>query len=116
MGIWGDSCALFTVTPKKGTLKGVESKKKGQIQVTAKKYTAAGRYQIQISTDKKFKRNVQEFNTKGIKQTVKKLKSGKKYYVRVRYYKNVSIKYIHGQSEPEPIYGKWSTVKTVVCK
>ena len=113
---YGDGWGIFTVTPKKGVIKKVESKKKGQIQVTAKKYTAAGRYQIQISTDKKFKRNVQEFNTKGIKQTVKKLKSGKKYYVRVRYYKNVSIKYIHGQSEPEPIYGKWSKVRTMVCK
>ncbi len=113
---WGDSCVAFTVTPQKGVLKKASSKKTGQIQAIVKKNTAAGRYQIQVSTDKKFKTDVQTFNTKDTKQTVKNLDSGKKYYVRVRYYKNVPIKYNHGMGKPEPIYGKWSKAKTVVCK
>ncbi len=112
----GESCAVFTVTPQKGVLKAVKSKKRGQLQIAAKKNTAAGRYQIQVSADKEFKTDVQTFNTKKTSQTVKNLESRKKYYVRVRYYKNVSVKYNHGQSEPEPIYGKWSKAKTVVCK
>ena len=112
----GASCAVFTVTPQKGVLKEAKSKKAGQIQAIAKKNTAAGRYQLQVSTDKKFKTNVQTVNTKETKQTVKNLESGKRYYVRVRYYKNVPIKYIHGMGKPQPIYGKWSKAKTVVCK
>lgn len=111
-----DSCVVFTVTPQKGVLKEVKSKKRGQIEAVAKKNTAAGRYQIQVSTDKKFKTDVRTFKTKNVKQTVKDLETGKKYYVRVRYYKNVSIKYIHGKGKTEAIYGKWSKVKTVVCK
>ena len=94
----------------------MKSKKRGQLQIAAKKNTAAGRYQIQVSADKEFKTDVQTFYTKKTSQTVKNLESRKKYYVRVRYYKNVSVKYNHGQSEPEPIYGKWSKAKTVVCK
>ena len=113
---WGASCAVFTVTPQKGVLKEAKSKKAGQIQAIAKKNTAAGRYQLQVSTDKKFKTNVQTVNTKETKQTVKNLESGKRYYVRVRYYKNVPIKYNHGMGKPQPIYGKWSKAKTVVCK
>lgn len=112
----GDGCAIFTVTPQKGVIKKVESKKKGQIQVAAKKNTAAGRYQIQVSTDQNFEKDVRVTNTKNAKQTVKKLRSGQKYYVRLRYYKNVSKKYVYGQSKPEPIYGKWSKVRTIVCK
>ena len=116
LNFWGDSCIAFTVTPQKGVLKKVSSKKTEQIQAIVKKNTAAGRYQIQVSTDKKFKTDVQTFNTKDTKQTVKNLESGKKYYVRVRYYKNVPIKYNHGMGKPQPIYGKWSKAKTVVCK
>ncbi len=112
----GESCAVFTVTPQKGVLKAVKSKKRGQLQIAAKKHTAAGRYQIQVSADKQFQTDVQNYRTKKTDQTVKHLESGTKYYVRVRYYKNVSVKYNHGQSAPEPIYGEWSKTKAVVCK
>ena len=94
----------------------VKSKKRGQLQIAAKKHTAAGRYQIQVSADKEFQTDVQNYRTKKTSQTVKHLESGTKYYVRVRYYKNVSVKYNHGQSAPEPIYGEWSKTKAVVCK
>ena len=113
---YGDGWGIFTVTPQKGVIKNVKSKKKGQVQVTAKNNTAAGRYQIQISTDRSFEKDVKEINTRNTRQAVKKLKSKQTYYVRLRYYKNVSKKYIHGQSEPEPIYGAWSKTKTVICK
>ncbi len=112
----GDGCAIFTVTPQKGVIKNVKSKKRGQIQVTAKSNTAAGRYQIQVSTDRSFEKDVKEINTKNTRQIVKKLKSKQTYYVRLRYYKNVSKKYVYGQSKPQPIYGAWSKTKTVICK
>ena len=52
-------------------------------------------YQIQLATDKKFKKNkktVTISKQKTTKTTVKKLKAKKKYYVRIRTYKNVKYK------------------------
>ena len=41
-------------------------------------------YKVQVSTDKKFKKNVTTKTTKKTSLTIKKLKSNKKYYVRVQ--------------------------------
>ena len=77
-------------------IKGVKLKalSKGRISVTWKKLTKKQRkkiqkIQIQYSTDKSFNKNVK---TKWVKKTatkavLKKLKKGKKYYVRIRKYK-----------------------------
>ena len=67
-------------------------------------------YQIQVATDKKFKKNkktVTVAKQNASKKTVKKLKSKKKYYVRVRSYKIVN---------GEKVYGKWSKIKSVKTK
>ena len=67
-------------------------------------------YQIQLATDKKFTKNRKTVNVKGYKKVskkVKKLKTRKKYYIRVRTYKTVSgIKY----------YSGWSKVKAIKTK
>lgn len=70
---------------------------------------SASRYQIQVATDKKFKKNKKTVTAKKSKTKVKisKLKKKKKYYVRVRAYKSVSGK---------KVYGAWSKVKTVKTK
>lgn len=67
-------------------------------------------YEIQVATDKKFKKNkksVKVNKKKAKKKTVKNLKKNKKYYVRVRSYKIVNGK---------KVYGKWSKVKAVKTK
>ena len=66
-------------------------------------------YEVQLSTDKKFRKAVKKKTVKASKNTVtvKKLKSKKKYYVRVRAMKKVGkTKY----------YGAWSKVKKVKVK
>ena len=87
--------------------------KKKAITVKWKKasayYNVTG-YQIQLSLNKNFKKNTKTVTIskrKTASKTIKKLKSKKKYYVRIRsYYKSGS----HGW------YSAWSKVKTVKTK
>ncbi len=97
------------VPPEKVVIKSVKSKKKSLVAYWVSVDDASG-YQIQIATDKKFKKNKKNFlieNQKASKKTVKKLKAKKKYYVRVRAY---------NYSDGEKLYGSWSKIKTVKTK
>ncbi len=98
-----------TVKPKKTSIKKL-SKGKKKFTVTWAKVSGVKGYQIQYSSDKKFKKNnksVTVTKQKSTKATVKKLKSKKKYYVRVRTYKTVNGK---------KIYSSWSKAKSVKTK
>ncbi len=98
-----------TVKPKKTSIKKL-SKGKKKFTVTWAKVSGVKGYQIQYSSDKKFKKNnksVTVTKQKTTKATVKKLKSKKKYYVRVRTYKTVNGK---------KIYSSWSKVKSIKTK
>lgn len=67
-------------------------------------------YQLQYAADKKFKKSKKTVTVKGrkkSKKTVKKLKSKRKYFVRVRTYKLVNGK---------KVYSKWSKAKAVKTK
>uniref|UniRef100_UPI003FEFCBEA leucine-rich repeat protein n=1 Tax=Eubacterium sp. TaxID=142586 RepID=UPI003FEFCBEA len=90
--------------PKSASIKKVKGAKKA-ILVTWKKVSGVNGYEIQVATDKKFKKNKKTVTIKKqktTKTTVKKLKAKKKYYVRVRTYKIV-----HGKK----VYSSWSKVK-----
>lgn len=98
-----------TVKPKKTSIKKL-SKGKKKFTVTWAKVSGVKGYQIQYSSDKKLKKNnksVTVTKQKTTKATVKKLKSKKKYYVRVCTYKTVNGK---------KIYSSWSKVKSVKTK
>lgn len=98
-----------TVKPKKTSIKKL-SKGKKKFTITWAKVSGVKGYQIQYSTDKKFKKNnksVTVTKQKTTKATIKKLKSKKKYYVRVRTYKTVNGK---------KVYSSWSKVKSVKTK
>lgn len=125
------SYKIFTVTPVRGKIRGVSSKKPGEVQVSLKKNAPSTGYQIQIARDKKFKKSKRTIKTTNIRETIKGLSSGKKYYIRVRNYKDVKTSYggyyhnlVTGGtpwdmvdiSVEESIYGKWSKTRTVVCK
>ena len=95
--------------PKSASIKKVKGAKKA-ILVTWKKVSGVNGYEIQVATDKKFKKNKKTVNIKKqktTKTTVKKLKAKKKYYVRVRTYKIVNGK---------KVYSSWSKVKSVKTK
>ena len=98
-----------TQTPATVKVSKTKAKKNG-IVVTWKTAKDVTGYEIQLATDKKFKKNkktVTVAKKNASKKTVKKLKSKKKYYVRVRSYKIVNGK---------KVYGKWSKIKTVKTK
>lgn len=95
--------------PKSTTIKKLKSAKKS-VTIIWKKVSGVKGYQIQVATDKKFKKNKKTVTIKKQKTTktsVKKLKAKKKYYVRVRTYKTVNGK---------KIYSSWSKVKSVKTK
>ncbi len=71
-------------------------------KISWKKAKNAKTYQVNIATDKKFKKNKKAYSTKAVSKTVSKLKAGRKYYVRIR---------AKGKS-----YGKWSSVKSFTLK
>ena len=95
--------------PKKTKIKKVKAAKKA-LAVTWKKVSGVKGYQVQVATDKKFKKNKKTVTIKKqktTKTTIKKLKAKKKYYVRVRTYKTVNGK---------KVYSSWSSVKSVKTK
>lgn len=96
--------ASASATTKLGTVSGVSVKSKSR-KLTTKwsKVTGATSYQVYISTSSKFNKGLVKYTTKSLSKTSKKLKKGKKYYVKVRAYKN-------------GVYGSWSSAKKVKCK
>ena len=101
--------ATASQAPKSAKFKKVKSAKKA-VSVEWKKVSGVKGYQIQVATDKKFKKNKKTITVKKqktTKTTVKKLKAKKKYYVRIRTYKIVNGK---------KVYSSWSKVKSVKTK
>lgn len=95
----------------KVNLKSVSSaRKRHTIKASWNKKSGANGYQIYYSRNKNFKKLSAKKIVKGGKKTSyvgKNFTKGKKYYVKVRAYKNVNGR---------KVYGKWSNVKTVKCK
>ena len=95
--------------PKSTSIKKAKGSKKA-VALEWKKVSGVKGYQVQVATDKKFKKNKKTVNIKKqktTKTTIKKLKAKKKYYVRVRTYKIVNGK---------KVYSSWSKVKSVKTK
>lgn len=110
----GSGSSSEQITLKKISIKKVTAASKSKINVTWKKLSSADRkkikkIEIQVSTDKKFKKNVIT-KTVGSGKTsiaISKLKPGQKYYVRIRAF----------TKSGKTIYvSKWSPVKNVTTK
>ncbi len=103
----GSKKLTFEIVPSKASLFKLTAGSK-QLTASWKKVSGVTGYEVQCSTSKKFTKKTTKTVTvkkaKSKKTTVKNLKKGKRYYVRVRAYKTVSGK---------KIYGAWSTVKSI---
>ena len=87
---------------------------KASLTITWAKVKGVKGYEIQLATDKKFKKNLKKVTIKKqktTKTTVKKLKAKTKYYVRIRTYKTKKIK-----GKNTKVYSSWSKTKTVKTK
>lgn len=92
--------------PGKVTIKQLKAKGKNSIVVKWKKQKKVKGYQLQYATNRKFKKKKTiKIRASKYSSILKKLKSKKMYYIRVRSYKTDGSK---------KIYGKWSTIKK--CK
>lgn len=99
--------AVKVAAPKKAVIKNVKALGKKKVKVSVRKTSEkVSGYEIALSTKKNFK-NAKKVITKKNVVTVKKLKAGKKYFVKARAFKKVGNK---------KIYGKYSTVKKVIVK
>ena len=95
------------IAPKKAVLKKVKATGKKKVKIIVKNTSEKiNGYEVILSTKKNFKK-AKKVTTKENAVTVKKLKAGKKYFVKVRAFKKVGNK---------KIYGKYSTVKKVIVK
>lgn len=93
------------IAPKKAVLKKVKATGKKKVKIIVKKTSEKiNGYEVILSTKKNFKK-AKKVTTKKNAVTVKKLKAGKKYFVKVRAFKKVGNK---------KIYGKYSTVKKLL--
>ncbi len=105
----GSATSAQVQTPNKTSVKKSKAKK-GSVELTWSKTKGVKGYEIQLATDKKFKKNKKTVTIKKqktTKTTVKKLKAKKKYYVRIRTYKTVNGK---------KVYSAWSKIKSVKTK
>ena len=111
----GKRSAEYKISPKGTSVRSVKKAKKVRKAVTVKwkmqkdkmsKSRITG-YKIQFATNSKFTKNKKTVTVKGYKntaRTLKKMKGGKKYYVRIRTYKTINKK---DYNSP------WSSFRTV---
>ncbi len=98
----------FTILPKTPALSKVKAIEKGLSITWKKTATQLTGYQIQIATDKNFKKNSKVYTISGKNSTSKKitkLKKNTKYYIRIRTYKTVGGK---------KYYSGWKTYSKAV--
>lgn len=107
---FGSKTANFIIKPQKPTQNKLKSKVKKQLNISWKKDKNVSGYEIKYSTSSKFTGKTTKTvkagkNSTGV--TVKKLKSRKKYYVKLRSYKTINGK---------KYYSSYSSTKNIKVK
>ena len=103
----------FTIIPKSTTLIKLSSSKKKVTVKWKKQVSQTNGYQLQYSLNSNFKsaKLLNVTNNKATSKSISNLKSKKKYYVRIRTYKNVKV---NGKSTK--LYSTWSKSLSVKVK
>lgn len=110
----GRKTLTYDIKPKGTKLSKLKKASKAFIAKWNKQKTKTTGYQIQYSTNSKFKRGNKTITISKNKTTSKKVKSlkkNKKYYVRIRTYKTVKV-----NGKNVKIYSNWSKSKNVKIK
>lgn len=122
----------FLVRPSRIRSVRVTNPEKGSIQVSTKSNKAYDEYEIEISTDKKFRKGCMRYKVKNGRKKISNLKSGKKYYIRMRRgkwrklkgekydFELVDGRYCESNDmlliSNFTINSDWSRVQSIVCK
>lgn len=103
----------FTIIPKSTSLTKLSSSKKKVTVKWKKQVSQTNGYQLQYSLNSNFKsaKVLNVTNNKATSKSISNLKSKKKYYVRIRTYKNVKV---NGKSTK--LYSTWSKSLNVKVK
>lgn len=101
--------AVKVKKPSKVSIKSIQTVSTNAIRLSWKKVKKAKGYQIKLAANKNLTKGKKTININKNKKakTIKDLKSGTKYYVKVRAYTKRSGK---------KIYGKWSKIKSAYTK
>lgn len=95
--------------PSKPAISALKNTKSKQMSIKLKKKVSGAKgYEMVYATNKKFTKNKKTVRFTAVTKTVKKLKKGKTYYVKVRAYKV--------DSANSRVYGKYSSVKKITIK
>ena len=108
--IYGEYTYLnVTTKPKKVNISKLKSTTKKSINIFWKKISNSSGYEIHYSTKNSFKdsKSIKIKGKKTLSKTIRKLKSKKKYYIKIRAYKKVDGK---------KIYGDFSKTKNIKVK
>lgn len=103
----GTESVEFTINPKPTNLTRVKASRRGFTAKWRRQTPQVNGYELEYSTDKNFRRGVRTAFAKKSKTTskrVKRLKSRRRYYVRVRTYKVV---------DGDTYFSSWSNIKAV---
>ncbi len=92
----------------------IKNKRNNKISISFTDLKTDG-YELQYTTDKKFKKTKQKIVTRS-NVTIIGLRKRIKYYVRVRPYGVIYMSCINGKSKKIKYYGKWSKTKSVIIK
>ena len=109
----GSKSMTYNINPKGTGVSKVTAAKKGFKVTWKKQATQTTGYQVQYSTNSKFKKakTVTISKNKTTSKSVGKLSAKKKYYVRVRTYKTVKV-----NGKNVKLYSGWSKAKSVTTK
>ncbi len=105
----------FTIEPKGTSLSKLKAKKKGLTISWNRQASQTSGYEIQYSTSSKFTKKATKTvtvkNSRTTSKSISKLKAKKKYYVRIRTYKNAKV-----NGKTKKIYSGWSKSKSAKTK
>lgn len=110
----GSISKQFTIYPKATVITKIKAKKKGFSVIWKKQSTQTTGYELAYSTSRSFgsnKTTIVTVSRNKVNKTISKLKKGKRYYVRIRTYKNVMV-----NGKNTRLYSGWSAVKEVTTK
>ncbi|MDD6021937.1 MAG: leucine-rich repeat protein [Oscillospiraceae bacterium] len=109
----GTKTLTFRIVPKGTSISKLTAGKKQFTAKWSKQTTQTTGYELQYSTSSSMKsaKTADISKNKTTSKTVNKLKSGKKYYVRVRTYKTVKV-----NGKNVKLYSSWSKVKSTKTK
>lgn len=111
----GNQKKNFTIDPKGTSLSKLKAKKKGLTISWNRQASQTSGYEIQYSTSSKFTKKATKTvtvkNSRTTSRSISKLKAKKKYYVRIRTYKNAKV-----NGKTKKFYSGWSKSKSVKTK